>query len=175
MKSLKELMFLSKTILMISMVLLIGCKDETLDRNSKNLNFDENPIKENSKIWDIIKSLPKVKLEVSFGQNKVVEGVRHECIEKGLCKISISFGIFFGIDAEVDAVEYDGELWFLFLKSSISEGNLQNFDSNKLTVHEDIYPSEDLIIELGLPSDFFIGEGDYYVEFEDDDYFFVKF
>jgi hypothetical protein len=52
-----------------------------------SFNTAESKVTENKKPWYL--ALVTMDIDVQFGQNKVINGVRHECIDGGICRIRV--------------------------------------------------------------------------------------
>lgn len=164
----KKLFFLSVVFVTFIIYLASCSKSEEI-----TTHFDQNEEVIHARLpW------PKIKIEVDFGRNKMVDGVRVPCIDKGLCKIKIEGPVFLPLTPGKSSayLEYNNSvLTCEFIKSSINAVDFVNFSDGKIWVDEDIELDSEITDYLNLPLGYTIVAGEYLIVEENQDHILVEF
>lgn len=120
---------------------------------------------------------PKIKVKIRFGQNKIIDGDRYECIDKGICEITLEFpaSVLFSQICEGELEYIDGVLRCIIEKSSIPISEMDNFSNERVTVSEGIDLGTEIITALNLPDGYQIYAGEYPIVYEDSSTIILEF
>lgn len=123
-------------------------------------------------------------IDIKFGTNSVYfnsEGIPTviPCINSGLCQIiagSSNSGSNVNTDAKGYILMHEGALVITFVKNSIDSNEYNShFGSGTIQVGEDIILDSAICSLLEIPNGSKIFAGNYFIEYEDENYIAVKF